>query len=1143
MKILRIKLRNLNSLRGEHVVDFTQEPLASASIFAITGPTGAGKSTLLDAMTLALYGQAARYNQERNPEDMMSRHTADCLAEVEFSVNQQSYRAEWQLRRAKGKMDGNVQPVVRFLYDANNVPLNRLATECTQQVESITGLDYQRFLRSVLLAQGEFSRFLKATDNERAALLESLTGTSIYSTLSKLAHEECGRRETELKIWRTELSHYIILSEEELAEKRQRTATLQTQWQSMQQTLSDLRARQTRGMELQKALAKTEEIRAKQAELAAIKESAQAEWERLSRHQLAQPFARSLYALDLAITAEIATVQAIQTKREQQLLARNHHATLLHHAQNHAGATMQQNLTERSEWQEKWQKNQTQAERVQEWLNKHAYLETWSDALARLTDQAHQLHHHHRQLRQWQEQRQELDTSRNTALNEQTQLAQLVATTKLAQEETDRVWQSKRQELSETLAQHQATDEVSLLADLMRRQQQLQQLAHYHQQSEQLLTSIATLEATIRDLDHHLADMVAKEQTAIQAVADAEKECLLRRDHLSAKEKIASFEEHRALLHDDEACPLCGSTDHPLRKHPSDIFSLSDLRKTIVEAEAVLKLREAELQNGRQLRASKEAQQQVTAQQCIEKKQQLHELGQQSQQLATALLLEKIDTALLTQAQDQCLKDLAHLQSLQKSLSNAEQERTHAAHRWQQATQKAADLQKRISDEQSRINKLHDSIEETQTLVTANTHALAQALEQYQFPLPDFSQATLALDSWQKAAITYQRGLQTQSDLRNEIEAGKREIDRCQKEYDQWQQRLLCWQQETNAFDHTTAHTQPQPQWRNYEEVEAACQHSRQLLAAEDAQEKILEQQRQQQSQEIENKRQELNGEIALSAFTDIATLRAAILSDADAKQIESAKHEWEKRHQEQQTLSAQLTTQIEELQKQQAPSREELVTVQSTLEQAEAEFITIQKEWNLLEDAIARDTTMRHEHSAKTQALAEREKELESWTLLRALIGSHDGSKFRKFAQGISLDILTHHANKHLSQLSERYRMQRQKNGELTLEIIDLYQANCTRPMASLSGGESFLASLALALGLSDLAGRNVQIDSLFIDEGFGALDADALDTAISTLETLHQRNKTIGIISHIDLLKERIATKIHVRRLSAGTSTLEVS
>jgi exonuclease SbcC len=120
---------------------------------------------------------------------------------------------------------------------------------------------------------------------------------------------------------------------------------------------------------------------------------------------------------------------------------------------------------------------------------------------------------------------------------------------------------------------------------------------------------------------------------------------------------------------------------------------------------------------------------------------------------------------------------------------------------------------------------------------------------------------------------------------------------------------------------------------------------------------------------------------------------------------------------------------------------------------------------------------------------------------------------------------------------------MQRCIGEELELEIEDLYQAGATRPMASLSGGESFLASLALALGLADLAGRNVRIDSLFIDEGFGSLDADTLDLAISALETLRQDSKTVGIISHVDLLKERISTQIVIEKQPGGTSVIRLT
>ena len=178
-----------------------------------------------------------------------------------------------------------------------------------------------------------------------------------------------------------------------------------------------------------------------------------------------------------------------------------------------------------------------------------------------------------------------------------------------------------------------------------------------------------------------------------------------------------------------------------------------------------------------------------------------------------------------------------------------------------------------------------------------------------------------------------------------------------------------------------------------------------------------------------------------------------------------------------------------------------------------------------------------------KEKELEEDRKALVVWRRLRELIGSHDGSKFRRYAQGMSLDILTRHANRHLATLSDRYQICRDDDQEaLNLHIEDLHQAGTKRPMASLSGGESFLASLALALGLSDLAGRNVRIESLFIDEGFGSLDPDTLEVAIAALEGLRQDNKTVGVISHVDLLKERIGTQIAVEKRAGGVSTIRI-
>ena len=193
-------------------------------------------------------------------------------------------------------------------------------------------------------------------------------------------------------------------------------------------------------------------------------------------------------------------------------------------------------------------------------------------------------------------------------------------------------------------------------------------------------------------------------------------------------------------------------------------------------------------------------------------------------------------------------------------------------------------------------------------------------------------------------------------------------------------------------------------------------------------------------------------------------------------------------------------------------------------------------------QQALKKDNETREQKRKQQKELDQSSQELAVWRQLRELIGSHDGSKFRRFAQTITLDMLTRHAIRHLARLSDRYRIHRDEQDSLHLLIEDLHQAGERRPMASLSGGESFLASLALALGVSDLAGRTVGIDSLFIDEGFGSLDPDTLDIAISALESLQQQQKTVGVISHVGLLQERIDTQVIVEKVSGGVSKIRV-
>ena len=221
------------------------------------------------------------------------------------------------------------------------------------------------------------------------------------------------------------------------------------------------------------------------------------------------------------------------------------------------------------------------------------------------------------------------------------------------------------------------------------------------------------------------------------------------------------------------------------------------------------------------------------------------------------------------------------------------------------------------------------------------------------------------------------------------------------------------------------------------------------------------------------------------SDFQDLDDLRAAKLDQDEADRIEEIETYLNKK-------KNRLTTRLQIVKATIKPLREAQIPEGDKAEQFKAEHKKLQDNRDTLienlttrQNQIEVDDKNRKKLADQQKLLKESKKELAIWNRLRLLIGSHDGAKFRRYAQSISLDILIRHANQHLTRLSDRYRIQRLTEKELELEIEDLHQASVTRPMASLSGGESFLASLALALGLSELAGRNVRIESLFIDEG----------------------------------------------------------
>ena len=1254
MKLIKVILFNLASLEGLHEIDFESEPLRSADLFSIVGETGSGKSTILDAICLALYGTAPRFEGARNfkyyhgeavnkdqslapddPRNILRRGTKNCSAEVWFQARDgEYYKAIWSCSFARTNYKSEERRFYRlkregaFFKEDEKLPIREKGSRGNAGLDQVIGLDYNQFTRTVMLAQNSFANFIKAKDEEKAILLEKLTGTQIYSVIA----EKINAFYKEAKTAKDELKNEVdalkgnCLTDEELEKRIGEAHQLETAYSSVEARLKALEthekwcrqkaalvvALEKERQELMEAKAQAESVgelrsQLREYDLATAVQNDFLDYRRLVHHKddlserlVSYRESHARLTQEMVAKKELLDVVSgllLQAKQRQQemiprlTLARQRKVELeaLRKQGEEAGKQAREALEALNRLEKQFQENKlglettakglSEEQRRLEALAKHQKLiDSMAIVLNRLERLKKTVEECDRLEATIQKNSQLLAVEEKKRLDAQDQLEKLRAREQeFAQQETL---------LGDHLAQYDFdSSEATKRRQAGERCESLQNVLEKNQKSLVAETVILReLEGQLTVWEKREAQLI-QERESIQAVLPGLEEAY----QLAAGE---GAEAMRATLRAGECCPVCGSREHPFAAQDGAERYLSPIKTEIVRK----RNRQEEIR--RELEDKKVGIRTLYSKGVVRK-------GELAGSL-DALRKERERSLAEWESFRQAYVEIPAWESsattmvadlLAKFNEKARREETEANERFRIYQVKQVQLTQIRQDKiklETSLRREEENCRAIETRLTALNTTLAEqknqqekydmgirqekeALTDFFLSIPDWEQRFSSdypvwveqlkslYDRYEQATDRRRELLERQGQLNLLREDVKERIVIAQELFEKRNRSLelaraaigtgeSAYQSVLDGKDPDLVENElnraVQTQEKRKELVNQAFNRLVEACGRQDESIKLT-------TRELENTRTQETEKIGrISAWLE------------EQNRLEDTRGQWNMERltylfapeREWRTTRERIRRLDESVQ--QAMGRVE--NCQKNLEEHEQSETRTDEPLDTLIQAMKEEQVHKEEldirrkevagllfaHQRAERQVAERQPELKrreqvfaNWDKLNGILGNAEGKRFRETAQCFTLRFLIHQANAQLRLLNQRYSLEQVKDS-LGIRVIDHDRADEVRNLSSLSGGETFLVSLGLALGLSSLSSRNIQISNLFVDEGFGTLDSENLNIVIDALSGLRtMQGKKVGVISHTPEMRERIHTQIQVIKAGAsGRSELKI-